>query len=463
MNTTRLPPASSDSQSPGIAPAGAASAAATTTTQLPRLAQFPKGQRLLPRLPFREEVFQTVQEILDGGQCDHGRFEIETRERRLTCLIHHGAPFRAGLQEGSSFSIVPLAEFPARAEELKPASCRLVRCDATEILIEAVHFAKQPALRSSVRFVDPAKVLEVLAAERQDAALSFLRKDARTLLFLHAGRPKRLYFANPEDDPGEGSLEERMLLYAFGPDGAEGIVEVFNDLKLPSDPDAGSSLMDLVTASSPAPPATVFVHMDGHEVRQRPFSGPSMVIGRDPKVDIFVDNLGVSRRHALLSWHRGEFVIEDLGSSNGTFVGEKRVGERHRLKDGDKVRFSKFELTVVRTAVEQQAPETMFVRPSDMPSLMPPPVLAGAGARVPVDRHLILGKGDGVDIRASGWGVGAVHARVVPDKKYGRARIECFDKRRVTVDGRSVTRAEIEIGQSFSIGGSEFKLLPGEI
>ena len=432
------------------------------TAQLPRLAQFPRGQRLLPRLPFREEVFQTVQEILDGGQCDHGRFEIETRERRLTCLIHHGAPFRAGLQDGATFSMVPLAEFPERAAEIRPASCRLVRCDATEVLIEAVHFAKQPALRSSVRFVDPAKVLEVLAAERQDAALSFLRNEGRTLLFLHAGRPKRLFFANPEDDPGEGSLEERMLLFAFGPDGTEGIVEVFNDLKLPPDPDSGSSLMDLVAASSPSPPATVFVHMDGHEVRQRPFSGPSMVIGRDPKVDIFVDNLGVSRRHALLTWHRGEFVIEDLGSSNGTFVGETRV-DRQVLNEGEKVRFSKFELTVVRTKVEQQAPETMFVRPEDMPSLMPAPLLEGAGARVPVDRHLVLGKGDGVDIRATGWGVGAVHARVIPDKKYGRVRVECFDKRRVTVDGRSVRRAEIQIGQKFSIGGSEFKLLPGEI
>jgi hypothetical protein len=71
-----------------------------------------------------------------------------------------------------------------------------------------------------------------------------------------------------------------------------------------------------------------------------------LTIGRDPGADLTLDDGGVSRRHARVSLADGDGpVIEDLGSSNGTFVNGERVGGERRLADGD-------EIQIGETAIE---------------------------------------------------------------------------------------------------------------
>lgn len=59
------------------------------------------------------------------------------------------------------------------------------------------------------------------------------------------------------------------------------------------------------------------------------------VLGRDPDVEIYLDSPGVSRRHALIRIAGGRAAIEDLGSKNGTFIGNQRVNGSRVLGDGD--------------------------------------------------------------------------------------------------------------------------------
>src|SRR5262245_60636210 len=64
------------------------------------------------------------------------------------------------------------------------------------------------------------------------------------------------------------------------------------------------------------------------------------VIGRDPRCDVWVDSSGVSRRHAQIRVAEGSErpVITDLESTNGTFVGGKRVVNATPLTDGDSIK-----------------------------------------------------------------------------------------------------------------------------
>jgi len=50
-----------------------------------------------------------------------------------------------------------------------------------------------------------------------------------------------------------------------------------------------------------------------------------LLIGRNPDSDIRIDNLGVSDRHARIFERDGRYTIEDLDSTNGTFVDEKKI------------------------------------------------------------------------------------------------------------------------------------------
>jgi len=62
------------------------------------------------------------------------------------------------------------------------------------------------------------------------------------------------------------------------------------------------------------------------------------VIGRDPDVTVQIDAAGVSRRHARILAEHGRFTLEDLGSKNGTYLGEARLERCAELKDGDELR-----------------------------------------------------------------------------------------------------------------------------
>ena len=72
--------------------------------------------------------------------------------------------------------------------------------------------------------------------------------------------------------------------------------------------------------------------------------GDATTIGRSPDCGIFLDDVTVSRRHAVLVQRDSGLFIEDQGSLNGTFVNRKRV-ESAQLEDGDEVQIGKYRMT----------------------------------------------------------------------------------------------------------------------
>ena len=67
-------------------------------------------------------------------------------------------------------------------------------------------------------------------------------------------------------------------------------------------------------------------------------------IGRSPECDVFLDDVTVSRTHAVLESDGDRWVVRDQGSLNGTYVNRRRV-DSARLEDGDDVQIGKFRLT----------------------------------------------------------------------------------------------------------------------
>jgi hypothetical protein len=69
-----------------------------------------------------------------------------------------------------------------------------------------------------------------------------------------------------------------------------------------------------------------------------------MTVGRRPDSDVFLDDVTVSRDHALIVRRNGAYWLDDLGSLNGTYVNRHRI-ESHRLEDGDELQIGKYKLT----------------------------------------------------------------------------------------------------------------------
>jgi hypothetical protein len=75
--------------------------------------------------------------------------------------------------------------------------------------------------------------------------------------------------------------------------------------------------------------------------------GERMTIGRRPDSAVFLDDITVSRDHALLVRRGSDWYLDDCGSLNGTYVNRVRIDSR-RLEDGDELQVGKYKLTFRR-------------------------------------------------------------------------------------------------------------------
>jgi hypothetical protein len=99
--------------------------------------------------------------------------------------------------------------------------------------------------------------------------------------------------------------------------------------------------LDEVTAHGPA----LVIRAGGGRVGESfPVDRERMSIGRRPDSEVFLDDVTVSREHALLISRGEQWYLDDCGSLNGTYVNRSRI-ESHRLEEGDEVQIGKYKLT----------------------------------------------------------------------------------------------------------------------
>ena len=90
---------------------------------------------------------------------------------------------------------------------------------------------------------------------------------------------------------------------------------------------------------------TLVIRAGGGRVGESfPMEGERMSIGRRPDAEVFLDDVTVSRDHALLIRRNSHWYLDDCGSLNGTYVNRSRI-ESQQLQEGDEVQIGKYKLT----------------------------------------------------------------------------------------------------------------------
>ena len=112
--------------------------------------------------------------------------------------------------------------------------------------------------------------------------------------------------------------------------------------------------------------AKLILSMDTTMLKEIPLIKERTTIGRKPHNDIQIDNLAISGEHAVVITILNDSFLEDLGSTNGTFVNGQSV-KKHFLQNGDIIELGKYSLKYVSEVPQQTSSsdfeKTMILRP----------------------------------------------------------------------------------------------------
>lgn len=137
------------------------------------------------------------------------------------------------------------------------------------------------------------------------------------------------------------------------------------------------------------PAATLVVRQGPQAGMSYPLAGNQIVIGREEGMDIALQDPESSRRHALVSWRGGQFVIEDLGSTNGTFVNGVQITSPQVLNPGDSIGIGQTALVFHVAAIPHEAPSP----PRSASTYSAPAVAPAAAEGSKTTQYLLYGIG----------------------------------------------------------------------
>lgn len=206
----------------------------------------------------------------------------------------------------------------------------------------------------------------------------------------------------------------------------------------------------------------------------------SLTLGRDIINDIVIEAAAVSRNHARLSRQGASFILEDLSSTNGTFVNGQRLTQPHLLHSGDTVRLGKSIELVYQALEASQAKPTVLAGGLELAGAPPPLATISAGVAATAGpqqllveqtdgtrqtislqgESLTLGRAAGSDIQLSAEYVSRAQARL--EKTEGGYRLVPLPEAMNPLfhKGRPLTEAhDLVHGDVFRLPGSR----PGEM
>jgi len=126
----------------------------------------------------------------------------------------------------------------------------------------------------------------------------------------------------------------------------------------------------------------MIVSIDGVVIKEVQLTKDRTTLGRRPYNDIVIDNLAVSGEHAVLQMTGNEVYLEDLNSTNGTYVNGKAV-KKQLLQNSDTVEIGKYKIKYVNEAAGPSFEKTMIIKAGA--PIVAPPAAAQANAAPAAD------------------------------------------------------------------------------
>lgn len=104
----------------------------------------------------------------------------------------------------------------------------------------------------------------------------------------------------------------------------------------------------------------MIVSIDGVVIKEVQLTKDRTTLGRRPYNDIVIDNLAVSGEHAVMQMSGMDVFLEDLNSTNGTYVNGKAI-KKQQLQNGDSVEIGKYKIKFVHEGATESHEKTTVI------------------------------------------------------------------------------------------------------
>lgn len=341
-----------------------------------------------------------------------------------------------------------------------------------------IYLQKKPDLKVSSGLVDLDDLLDRTEAEHVNALVTALQPGNLVMLRYKDGRPAACYHGF-NSKKSEVNRREEFLVKVYTMS-AHAVFEInlFSDLVVTHAEDAKTVPGDYsgsVASYFMSQPPKLIVKLKNRPLKTYSFTGKQLTIGRLPDNDIIIDNLSVSRKHAVIhSWKSG-YHIKDLGSKNSTFLNGDKV-DTAELKNGDVISIGKYQISFVIESCESAPADNMDqtiiipnFRPREKAADGPGGVTAAEKKNTiprlyrrsdheefPLDgERIVIGKGKDNDIRLGG--LFAPNVTVEIQKSGEDYILQKTDGRKpISINGEDLCEKVLEEEDLIAIGSEEF-------
>ncbi len=335
-----------------------------------------------------------------------------------------------------------------------------------------VYLQKKPELKVSSALVDLDELLERAEKDRYSAIVSARNQGVFFFLRYQTGKAIACYSLRSGKGPASSAREDFLVKVFTITAKCPLEINLFTDLAVTHAEDVRSIPSDYAGSISSfylSQPPRLVVRLKGRPLKTYPFAGAEISVGRLPENDIVIDNLSVSRKHAVITSRKDGYLLRDLGSKNGTLLNDRPVSEA-KLSKGDVIVIGKYEILFQIPTLEAAHPEDLdqtvviphFKRPA---AGAPKPACAGTPPRLfrksameeyPLDKErIVIGRGKDSDIRLSGIFAPRVTVEVLrKGSEYVLQKIE--GRKKMTINGEEMEEKTLEKEDLIAIGSEEF-------
>jgi len=338
-----------------------------------------------------------------------------------------------------------------------------------------IYLQTKPELKVSSTLVDLDELLDRIESEKRNALVTALQPGNLVMLRYKEGSAAACYHGLSTGASGETTRREDFLVKVYTMSTrAPFEIRIFTDLvvthsedsrQLPSDHEGPVSSFFL------SQPPKLVVKLKNRPLKTYNFTGKQITIGRLPENDIVIDNLSVSRKHAVIHSVRAGYVVRDLGSKNGTLLNGEKV-ESGELNGGDSITIGKYEISFQVDTGEEGTPETLdqtVIIPRYRSEACAGPAEHTAIAvaeeprlyrrseqeEYPIDESgIVIGKAKDSDIRLKG--LFAPRIRVNIFRSGSDWVLQSDSRKNVKVNGEKMEEAVLQEEDLIAIGSEEF-------